>query len=167
MSQLEIGCQRSGNQLQTEGLGPQWPRVEQPSRIRKKFCYGQKNFGSICSSLSPPLTPLTHTRNITLSWIKCESYIFIKKCVRSFIEVVIMIDYPPHIDVLCIRIVELRLYKTKLVLYDHNQYTSIGIYIYIYIYYWNMDRRLETLQFCTHICAYTFIKAQTNIWIYV
>ena len=32
-------------------------------------------------------THLSHTRNITLSRIKCERYIFIKKCVRLFIEV--------------------------------------------------------------------------------
>ena len=37
--------------------------------------------------LSPSPTHLSHTRNITLSRIKRERYIFIKKCVRSFIEV--------------------------------------------------------------------------------
>ena len=56
--------------------------------MRKKCCYGQKNLGSICSSLSPSPSHLSHTRNIILSRIKCERYIFIKKCVRSFIEVV-------------------------------------------------------------------------------
>ena len=30
--QLEIGCPQSENQLQTEGLGPQRPTVEQPSQ---------------------------------------------------------------------------------------------------------------------------------------
>ena len=45
------------------------------------------------SSLSPSPTHLSHTRNITLSRKKCERYIFIKKCVRSFIEVVIIVDY--------------------------------------------------------------------------
>ena len=63
------------------------PRLSSPARIRKKCCYSQKNFGSICSSLSPSPTHLSHTRNITLSRIKCERYIFIKKCVCSFIEV--------------------------------------------------------------------------------
>ena len=63
------------------------PRLSSPARIRKKYCYGQKNLGSICSSLSPSPTHLSHTRNITHSRIKCGRYIFIKKCVRSFIEV--------------------------------------------------------------------------------
>ena len=76
-------------------LGPQWPMVEPtPAKMRKKYCYGQKNFGSICSSLSPSPTPPSHTQPTpTLSRIKCERYIFIKKCVRSFIEVVIIVDY--------------------------------------------------------------------------
>ena len=62
--QLKIGCPRSENLLQTEGLDPQWPTVEQPSIMRKKCCYGQKNFGSICSSLSPSPTHLSHTTHI-------------------------------------------------------------------------------------------------------
>ena len=72
------------------GLGPSvthgW--AAQPRRGR----YGrEKNFGSICSSLSPSPSHLSHITNInpfaTLSRIKCERYIFIKKCVRSFVEV--------------------------------------------------------------------------------
>ena len=42
------------------------------------------------SSLSPSLNHLSHTTNITLSRIKFERYIFIKKCIRSFIEVRIL-----------------------------------------------------------------------------
>ena len=60
LSQLEIWCQRSENQLQTEGLGPQCPTVSSPARMRKKCCCGQKNLGSICSSLSPSPTYLSH-----------------------------------------------------------------------------------------------------------
>ena len=36
LSQLEIGCQHSENQLRTEGLGPQLPTVEQPSQDAKE-----------------------------------------------------------------------------------------------------------------------------------
>ena len=83
------------------GLGPSGSTVEQPSRMRKKWCYGQKNFGSICSSLFPSPTQLLHTTNInpfiTLSRIKCERYIFIKKRVRLFIE-------PRYYVWLCFRI---------------------------------------------------------------
>ena len=71
------------------GLGSSGPTVEQPSRMRKKCCCGQRNLGSICGSLSPSPTHLSHITNInpfaTLSRIKCEVYIFIKKRVRSFL----------------------------------------------------------------------------------
>ena len=97
-SQLEIGCQRSENQLQTWAWALSVLRLSSPARMRKKCCYGQ-NLGSICSSLSPSPTHLSHTRNITLSRIQCERYIFIKKCVRSFIEIVIMFDYVQHLFV--------------------------------------------------------------------
>ena len=64
--------------------------VEQPSRMRKKNCYGQRNLGPICGSLCPSPTHLSHITNInpfaTISRIKCERYIFLKMCVRSFIE---------------------------------------------------------------------------------
>ena len=43
------------------------------------------------SNLSPSPAHISHTRNITLSRIKWERYIFIKKCVRSFIEVRILL----------------------------------------------------------------------------
>ena len=42
----------------------QWPPVEQPSRMRKKCCYGQRNLGSICSSLFSSPTLLSHITNI-------------------------------------------------------------------------------------------------------
>ena len=91
-SQLGTRCQRE-NQLADWGLAaPTDPRLSSPARMRKKCCYGQRNFGSICCSLSPSPTHLSHITNFnpfaTLSRIKCEKYIFIKKCVRSFIEVV-------------------------------------------------------------------------------
>ena len=78
-------CPRWENQLQTEGLGSQDPGW---AAQRKKCCYGrEKNVGSICCCLSPSPTHLSHITNInpfaTLSWIKCERYIFLKKCVRS------------------------------------------------------------------------------------
>ena len=70
------------------------PRLSSPARMRKKCCYGQKNLGSICSSLSPSPTHLSHTTNINPFENKeRERYIFIKKCVRSFIEVDYVIVY--------------------------------------------------------------------------
>ena len=80
--QLGTRC-RSESQRQTEGLRPPGPTGEQPSRMRKKCCDGQRDMGSICGSLSPAPTHLSHITNInpfaTLSRIKCERYIFLKK----------------------------------------------------------------------------------------
>ena len=77
------------------------PRLSSPARMLKKCCYGQRTLGSICGSLSPSPTHLSHIINInpfaTLSRIKCESYIFLKKCFRSFIGVVIMLTMFPHV----------------------------------------------------------------------
>ena len=63
------------------------PRLSSPARMRKKCCYGQKNFGSICRSVSPSPTHLSYTTNpfATLSRIKCETYIFYKE-VCSFVH---------------------------------------------------------------------------------
>ena len=88
----------SESQQQTEGFGPSvthsWAT---PAKMRKKCCSGQKNLGPYLA-VWPRLQLTSHTQpTSTLSWIKCEIYVFIKKCVRSFIEVVIMFDYVPHI----------------------------------------------------------------------
>ena len=40
------------------------PRLSSPTRMWKKCCYGQRNLGSICGSLSPSPTNLSYTRNI-------------------------------------------------------------------------------------------------------
>ena len=65
------------------------PQLSSPAKMRKKCCYGQRNFGSICSSLSMSPTHSSHITNInpfaTLSRIKCERYIFYKE-VCSFVH---------------------------------------------------------------------------------
>ena len=63
------------------------PRLSNPAKMRKKCCYGQKNLGQYVA-VYPRLQLTSHTQpTSTTSRIKCERYIFIKKCVRSFIEV--------------------------------------------------------------------------------
>ena len=84
---VQVTVQGSENQLQTEGLDPQGPPVEQPSRMRKKCYCSQRNLGSICCSLFR-LQLTSHTRPIrnpfaTFSRKNCERYIFLKKCVCS------------------------------------------------------------------------------------
>ena len=61
--------------------------VEQPSRMRKECCYNTEELGvNMWQSVTSP-THLSHIINInpfaTLSRIKCERYIFLKKCFRS------------------------------------------------------------------------------------
>ena len=50
---------------QTEGFAVFGdPRLSSTARMRKKCYYSPKNFGSICSRLSPSPTHLSHTTNI-------------------------------------------------------------------------------------------------------
>ena len=73
------------------GLGPTmlhgWATQ---AKMRKKCCYGRRRTWGQYSSLSPSPTLFSHITNITLSRIKCKRYIFIKNCIRSFIEVGIL-----------------------------------------------------------------------------
>ena len=94
-------------------LGPSVTPVEQPSRMRKKCCYGQRNSWSICGSLSPSPNHLSHITNINPFENKVWEVYFYKE-VCSF---VIIVDYVSAC--ICIRIVVSWLYN---------------IYIYIYIY---------------------------------
>ena len=63
------------------------PRLSNPSQDEKEVLLWSEELGSICSSLSPFQITSHAQPTSTLSRIKCERYIFIKKCVRSFIEV--------------------------------------------------------------------------------
>ena len=68
---------------------PQWPTVEQPQpRWGRSAAMVRRTLGQYVA-VCPRLQLTSHTKlTSTLSRIKCERYIFIKKCVRSFIEVV-------------------------------------------------------------------------------
>ena len=65
------------------------PRLSNPSQDEEEVMLWSKYLGQY-NSLSPSPTHLSHTTNITLSRTKCERYIFIKKCIRSYIEVRIL-----------------------------------------------------------------------------
>ena len=97
LSQLEVGCQRSENQLQIEGLGPQWPTVEQPSQDEKEvLLWSEELWGqyvAVCSCLQ--LTSHTQPTSI-LSRIVWEVYFYKEVCSLKF---VIMFDYVLHIFV--------------------------------------------------------------------
>ena len=87
--------------------GAQWPMVEQlQPRWGTSAAMVRRTLGQYVA-VSPRLQLTSHTQpTSTLSRIKCERYYFIKKWVRSFIEVVIMFDYIQHIFVyeLCMRL---------------------------------------------------------------
>ena len=102
-SQLQLEFESQFEAVRTSSrqraCSPQWPLVEQPSRMRKKCSYSQRNLGSIyCSLFRLQLT--SHTQPFrNLSRIECERYIFLKKCLRSFI----IVDYVSAC--ICLRIV--------------------------------------------------------------
>ena len=109
-SQLQLEFELQFEAVRTRFRQRSWAlrtTVEQPSRMRKKCCYSQRNLGSICCSRFR-LQLTSHTQPIrnpftTLSRIKCERYIFLKNCVRSFI----IVDYVSAC--ICRRIVVSRL----------------------------------------------------------
>ena len=85
-SQLGTRCPCE-SQLQTEGLGPQWPTVEQPSQDAKEMLlWSEEPWVNMLQSVPVSNSPLTHNQHQPFR-IKCERYIFIKKCVHSFIKV--------------------------------------------------------------------------------
>ena len=85
LSQLEIGCHRSENQLQTEDLGPQKPTVEQTCQNAKEVPLWSEKLWFICSSLSPSPTHLSHTTNINPFENKVWEVYFYKE-VCSFVH---------------------------------------------------------------------------------
>ena len=92
LSQLESRCQ-SESQRQTEGFGPSvtqgWAT---PAKMRKKYCYGRRWTWGQYSSLSP------------FRELSVRDYTFIKKCVRLFIEVIIIVDYVSSYICICMRL---------------------------------------------------------------
>ena len=85
------------------------PRLSNPAKIRKKCYYGQKNFGSICSSLSPSPTHLSHTTNINPFENKVwEIYFYKEVCLFVQWSSSLLLTMFPHIFVLCILIMDIQ-----------------------------------------------------------
>ena len=86
--------------------------------MRKECCYGQKNFGSICSSLSPSLTYLSHTTNINPFENKVWEVYFYKE-VYLFVHwssSLVLTMFPlifVYVICICIHIVVSQLYNSK------------------------------------------------------
>ena len=109
LRELETRC-RSESQRQTESFGPSethgWTT---PAKMRKKCCYGRKKNLGQYSSLSLSPAHLSHTTNIPLLRIKCERYIFIKKCIHSLL-------------------------KSSLPINDVSAYKCIFVYVHVQLY---------------------------------
>ena len=106
VSQLEFELQFEAviTSSRHKACGPQWPPVEQPSRMRKKCCYSQRNFGSICCSLFTSHTQLFRNPFTNKVW-----EVYFSKEVCSF---VIIVDYVSAC--IRIRIVVSRLYNNAI-----------------------------------------------------
>ena len=65
------------------GLGPSGPRLSNPAEWGRSAAIVRGTWGQYVAVCSVSNSPLTHNPFATLSWIKCERYIFLKKCVRS------------------------------------------------------------------------------------
>ena len=116
-------------------LGPQWPTIEQPkSRWERNAAMVRITWGHY-SSLSLSLAHLSYTINITLSRIKCERYIFIKKCVRSFIEVR---HYVWLCSAYCIVAIQQKSHWSLCVIFSDRCWVLIIIIIIIIIIIWNL-----------------------------
>ncbi len=86
------------------------PQLSSPARMQKKCNYGQKNLGSICSSLSPSPTNFSHTTNINPFKNKVwEIYFYKEVCsfVRS-LKFVIIVDYVSAYICICICIMSIQ-----------------------------------------------------------
>ena len=120
--------------------------------MRKKCCYGQKNFGSICSSLSPSPTHLSHTTNINPFKNKVWEIYFHKE-VCSFVHwsSSLSLTMFPHIFVLWLW---LWVYNNCYILIMRDEgrattllYKNISLFILLEIkadVVWETDRRSET-----------------------
>ena len=73
-----------------KGLGPSLTQVEQPSQKRKEVLLWSEEHGvNMWQSVSVSNSPLTYKQHQHIR-IKCARYIFVNRCVRLLIKVVIM-----------------------------------------------------------------------------
>ena len=112
---VRVAVRGSENQLPAEGLGPQGPRLSSPAEWERCAALVRGTWGQYVAVCSVSNSPLTHNPFATLSRIKCEMYIFLKKSVRSFI----IADYVSAY--ICIHIVVARLYHKMILTHFVNK----------------------------------------------
>ena len=95
---VRVAVWGSENQLPAEGLGPQGPRLSSPAEWERSAAKDRGTRGQYVAVCSVSNSPLTLNPFATLSQpfrIKCERYIFLKKCVRSSLLLIMF----PHVYV--------------------------------------------------------------------
>ena len=90
-----VGVRGSENQLPAEGLGPQGLRLSSPAEWEISAAIVRGTWGQYVAVCSVSNSPLTHNPFATFSRIKCERYIFLKKCIRSSLLLIMF----PHVYV--------------------------------------------------------------------
>ena len=79
---VRVAVRASENQLPAVGLDPQDPRLSNPTEWERSVAKDRGTWGQYVAVCSFSNSPLTHNPFATLSRIKCERYIFLKKSVR-------------------------------------------------------------------------------------
>ena len=126
------------------------PRLSNPSQDEEEVLLWSEELG-VKITVCPFLQLTSHTQpTSTLSRIKCERYILIKKCVRSFIEVIIIVDYVSAYICIC-----MRLYNTL-----KNIFIS---YASLQEYFFNTQWQRENIQTFTLQKLLKYNQSQCNI----
>ena len=111
---------RTGSQLRA---GPSGSPVEQPAEWERGAAKDRGTWGQYVAVCSVSNSPLTHNPFATLSQpfrIRCERYIFLKKCVHSSL-LLIMFQHVYVYGCICI----MWLYKTYSCLYSFSSQSTI------------------------------------------
>ena len=114
-----VAVRGSENQLQTESLGPQWPSVEQLSRMRKKCCYSQRNLRSLCCS--PSRLHLTfHTQPFRNPFENKVWKVYFSKEVCSFVTIVDFVSACIRICIVVSRLYNIFIFGAVTRIWDHS-----------------------------------------------
>ena len=95
---VRVAVRGGENQLPAEGFGLQDPRLSSPAEWERSAAIVRGTWGQYVAVCSVSNSPLTHNPFTTLSQpfrIKSVRYIFLKKCVRSWLLLIMF----PHVYV--------------------------------------------------------------------
>ena len=154
---VRIAVQGSENQLQTEGLGLQDPRLSSPAEWEISAAIVRGTWGQYVAICSITNSPLTHNPFATLSNKVWEVYF--SKEVYSFVTIV---DF----DSECIRIVVSRLYNIYIYIYIYT-HIRICTHVHICVYTRVYICVCVSIFVCMCVCVYIYIYTHTHTHIYI